>query len=79
MSPVFLDTRGNQTLSIGICDRCHVKKPLLDLHPDPNYPGLRVCDGCTDEKDPYTLPARQSENITLPFVRPDAPLAVDDE
>jgi hypothetical protein len=28
-----------------------------------------------DQFDPYRLPARQPEKITLPFVRPDEPLS----
>jgi hypothetical protein len=42
---------------------------------DPNYPGLRVCRVDVDELDPYRLPARQTERITLPFVRPDVSVA----
>lgn len=45
-----------------------------DLNPDKNAPGLRVCRGCSDNLDPWRLPARMSENITLRFPRPDAPL-----
>jgi hypothetical protein len=42
---------------------------------DPNFPGLRVCnEGCADELDPYRLPARKTERITIRFPRPDAPL-----
>lgn len=41
---------------------------------DPNAPGLRVCKVDLDQLDPYRLPARQTERITLPFVRPDTPL-----
>jgi hypothetical protein len=41
---------------------------------DPNSPGLRVCRADVDQLDPYRLPARQPDQITLPFVRPDAPL-----
>lgn len=41
---------------------------------DPNSPGLRVCVDDMDEFDPYRLPARQTERINLPFVRPDVPL-----
>lgn len=73
--PLFLDTRGKTYAAVAICDRCRVKYPLGDLGPDPNAPGLRVCKECTDELDPYRLPARQTERITLPFVRPDAPLS----
>tara|TARA_R110000868_G_scaffold193085_1_gene437761 strand:+ start:1849 stop:2169 length:321 start_codon:yes stop_codon:yes gene_type:complete len=69
--PLYLKTRGNPTLAIGICSRCSRKFPLDKLQPDPNYPGLRVCEKDMDQYDPYRLPARQTENIALPFVRPD--------
>ena len=73
--PLYLNTRGNSTLGIGICSRCSIKMPLDKLHPDPNYPGLRVCDKDLDDFDPYRLPPRQTENITLPFMRADASIA----
>jgi hypothetical protein len=47
---------------------------ILELSPDPNSPGLLVCDKDKDVLDPYRLPARQTEDITLPFYRPDLPL-----
>lgn len=72
--PVFLDTTGRSTLAIGICGRCSRKFPLDELMPDPNYPGLRVCEADRDEFDPYRLPARQTEDISLRFPRPDTPL-----
>lgn len=72
--PKYLDTRGHTTLGIGICDRCKIKFPLDELGPDPNTPGLRVCIDDRDEYDPWRLPAREADQITLPFVRPDAPL-----
>lgn len=72
--PVFLDTTGNATLAIGICGRCSRKFPLDELMSDPNFPGLRVCRADLDEFDPYRLPARQTENITVRFPRPDVPL-----
>jgi hypothetical protein len=72
--PVFLDTRGHTTLAVGICGRCSRKMSLDDLHPDPNYPGLMVCDADRDDYDPYRLPARQPEKIALRFARPDTPL-----
>ena len=71
---VFLDTRGRSTMAIAICGRCSRKFPYDDLMPDPNFPGLRVCKDDLDEYDPYRLPARQTENITLRFPRPDTPL-----
>ena len=72
--PTFLDTRGKSTLAIAICGRCSRKFPYDELMPDPNYPGLRVCRDDLDQFDPYRLPARQTENITLRFPRPDTPL-----
>ena len=72
---IWLDTRGRSTLGIGVCDRCRVKMSIEDLYLDPNSPGLRVCLADRDEYDPYRLPARQPERISLPFVRPDANIA----
>lgn len=76
---VFLDTRGNSTLGIGICDRCKIKMPLDKLGPDPNFPGLRVCEKDRDDYDPYRLPAPAAENIALPFVRTDFSLALESD
>jgi hypothetical protein len=74
--PKFLDTSHNTVVSIAICDRCRMKRAYVDLVPDPNSPGLRVCKsgGCMDEFDPYRLPARQTEDISLQHPRPDVPL-----
>lgn len=72
--PVFLDTRGKATLGIGLCGRCSRKMSLTELHPDPNIPGLMVCKQDLDQFDPYRLPARETEDIRLPFVRPDTEL-----
>ena len=71
---IWLDTRGRSTLGIGLCARCSRKMSLDQLFSDPNSPGLRVCREDLDQLDPYRLPPRQPDNITLPFVRPDTPL-----
>lgn len=75
----YLDTRGQPTLGIGVCDRCQTKRPLAFLVKDPNAPGLRVCrdksEGCKDDYDPYRLPMRQPDRVQLPFNRPDTPLS----
>jgi hypothetical protein len=69
---IFLDTLGNATLSIAICDRCKMKRAHSVMRSDPNFPGLRVCDeGCADNIDPYRLAARQTERINIRFPRPD--------
>lgn len=77
--PIFLDTRGKTNVGIGICDRCRRKFPINDLQPDRNTPGLLVCEADNDVFDPWRLPARQSEDITLPHYRPDVPLGVTPE
>jgi hypothetical protein len=74
---IYLDTRGKSNLGIGICDRCSRKMSLTELMSDPNSPGLRVCKQDLDQLDPYRLPARQPDTITLPFVRPDTPIGTD--
>jgi hypothetical protein len=75
--PVYLSTRGRTTLGIGICGRCSRKFSLDDLYSDPNSPGLMVCKVDLDQYDPYRLPARQPDNIVLPFARPDTPIGTD--
>lgn len=70
----FLDTTGNPTLGIGVCSRCNFKFPLHMLLPDPNAPGLMVCEADRDDFDPYRMAARPADIINLPFVRPDTPL-----
>lgn len=76
--PRFLDTLGYSQIAIAVCDRCKMKVPYSTLIPDPNFPGLQVCEarGCADEKDPYRLPARKTERINLRFPRPDVSVAV---
>jgi hypothetical protein len=71
---LWIDTVGNSNVAIGICGRCSQKFPLVELSPDLNYPGLLVCADDYDDLDPYRLPARETEDITLQFPRPDVPL-----
>lgn len=74
---MFLNTLGNASLAIFICDRCRMKRAIDEQMPDPNFAGLRVCQqGCADQKDPYRLPARKTERINLRFPRPDVSVAI---
>jgi hypothetical protein len=76
--PKFLDTLGYSDIAIAVCDRCKMKRAHSVMRPDPNFPGLQVCDqGCADQFDPYRLPARKTERITIRFPRPDVSVAVD--
>lgn len=61
-------------VAIAICGRCSEKYPYQKLRADGNNPGLRVCGDCWDPLDPYRLPPRQIENISLQWPRPDLPL-----
>lgn len=72
----YLGTRGKASLAIAVCDRCKIKVPYSDLREDGNIPGLMVCqsNGCHDVYDPWRLPARQAEDISLAHPRPDEPL-----
>ena len=72
--PIFIDPTGRSTYGIGVCARCWQKFSLEDLYSDPNSPGLKVCRNDLDDYDPYRLPARRTEDITLPFYRPDEDL-----
>lgn len=74
---LYLDTRGHTMLSPGICARCKRKFPLDELRPDPNVPGLLVCDEDRDVFDPWRLPTRALERISVTNPRPDVSLALD--
>jgi hypothetical protein len=52
-----------------------MKFAYVDLMPDPNFPGMRVCKEDLDKFDPWRLPAIQTENIALRFPRPDVSIA----
>jgi hypothetical protein len=54
-----------------VCDRCRVTMEYSALSFDRDNPGLRVCVKCNDQLDPYKLPARKTENITLRYPRPE--------
>lgn len=72
---IFLDSTGNPTLAVAICGRCNFKFFAHQLRPDPNAPGLMVCEADRDVYDPYRLPARSPDKINLPFVRSDVSLS----
>lgn len=72
--PLYLDTMGENCYSIAICGRCKMKRKYSELVEDPNSK-LRVCIyGCADELDPYRLPTRKTEDISLQYPRPDEDL-----
>lgn len=70
----FLDTHGERVLSPYICDRCKQRGRYSEMMADPDKEGLFVHKDCADQKDPWKLPPRQSEEITVPNPRPDVEL-----
>jgi hypothetical protein len=76
---VYLNTLGEKVLTIAVCDRCKMKAKSIDLVSDPNAPGLRVHAHCADEFDPWRLPARSQDKITVEYPRPEVPLVVPDD
>ena len=64
------------TLAICVCDRCRVKYPYRELRPDGNSPKLMVCRECWDEKDPYRLAPRQTEDVSMQHARPDTAIPI---
>ena len=75
--PLYLNTLGRGRVAVAICARCSRKMSIEELSSDPNAPGLQVCDGCKDDLDPWRLPPRMTEDISLRNPRPDLPLQVD--
>lgn len=63
-------------LSIAICDRCGLQYKYKELRSDGNSPGMWVCQPCWDPIDPYRLPPRQPEPISLDHPRPDVLLGI---
>lgn len=59
--------------AIAICNRCQMKMNYVDLRKDPNN-GNFYCKDCVDEYDPWRLPARSPENISLDHPRKDVEL-----
>lgn len=76
--PRYLNTLGEASLAIAVCDRCHTKQPIGKLVSDPNSPGLRVCqDTCVDNFDPWRLPARKTEDFSVQYPRPEVDISTD--
>lgn len=65
---------GKSNIANIICSRCQMRMAHADAVQDQNSPGLWGHEECMDAKDPWRLPPRQTENITLPHPRKDSPL-----
>ena len=75
MSDGFLPVKAvGGSMSIAYCGRCAKKVYYGELQKDPNNEGM-YCPDCVDLLDPWRLPARRTEDITLQHPRPDEALA----
>lgn len=72
--PRYISTNtGGSSVAIAVCPRCSFKYRYDALVKDPNTQQF-VCKDCADLYDPYRMPARVPENITLNRPRPDEKL-----
>lgn len=71
--PLYLPVKLQGSAAIAICQRCQKKFYYDELVKDPNN-GMWVCKADQDIYDPWRLPARQTEDISLQRPRPDVPL-----
>lgn len=74
----YLSVRRHGSSAIAICGRCNMKVYHDDLMQDPNNQQW-CCHECVDLYDPYRLPARVAEDISLRHPRPDVPLTISSE
>jgi hypothetical protein len=74
MGSLYEKTRGKAILSPAICDRCRLRGAGADMVPDGDKPGLFVHRRCADVLDPWKLPPRMTEDVSIPNPRPDARL-----
>lgn len=70
---LYLQVKTNGSAAIAICPRCQRKCYYDELVGDPNNKQF-YCQDCVDVLDPWRLPARQAEDITLRHPRPDTEL-----
>jgi len=70
---LYLPVRTRGSAAITVCPRCQFKFHYDDMKQDPNNK-IWVCKDCCDLYDPWRLPARQAEDISLRHPRPDEEL-----
>ena len=77
--PRYIQPKSVGVAAVAVCPRCHFKVNYTDLVHDGDVPGLLVCVECKDLKDPYKLPVRKAEKISLQHPRPDTELELSSE
>ena len=61
------------SMAIAICPRCSLKMYVGEMQKDPNN-GNFYHKHCVDIYDPYRLPARRADDLSVPHPRPDVRL-----
>lgn len=74
MSNLYLPVSAKGSVAISVCPRCQKKMQYADLRQDPNNKQW-YCGECVDIYDPWRLPARRAEDISLQHPRPDVTVA----
>lgn len=67
---LYLPVKRQGSCAIAVCPRCSRKVQYDDLKKDPNNDQW-YCEDCVDLYDPWRLPARPAEDISLQHPRPD--------
>lgn len=67
---LYLPVKAKGSAAIAICGRCQKKIYYDQLTRDPNNQNW-YCPECVDIYDPWRLPARKAEDISLQHPRPD--------
>lgn len=70
---LYLPVNGKGSAAIAVCPRCQKKMHYSELVEDPNNLNW-YCGDCVDVLDPWRLPARRAEDISLQHPRPDVKL-----
>ena len=70
---LYMPVKAHGSVALAICPRCQRKVYQDDLRQDPNNKNW-YCAECVDVKDPWTLPARRPEDISVAHPRPDVEL-----
>lgn len=70
---IYLPVRTKGSAAIAVCPRCKFKVYYDSLVKDPNTQ-VWMCPDCVDIYDPWRLPARKTEDISLQHPRPDEEL-----
>lgn len=71
---LFLPVKNTGSVAIAVCPRCAKKMYLDDMVQDPNNMQW-YCKEDADLLDPWRLPARGADKISLEHPRPDVKLS----